>query len=55
MVPPILPKIVRDEAGIEVVLPWDRQYASLPGEGCVVWDEYPHYLAALPSRRALPR
>ncbi|HET7203579.1 MAG TPA: hypothetical protein VFI92_09450 [Steroidobacteraceae bacterium] len=53
-VPPILPKIVRDEGGgIDVVLPWDPLYPSLPGESCVVWEEYPHHLAALPSRRTL--
>ena len=52
-VPPILPKIVPDgRGGVEAVLPWDRQYASLPGEGCVVWEKYPQPLDALPSRRA---
>lgn len=55
-VPPILPKIVRDESGsVLAVLPWDRQYPSLPGEGCVVWEQYPRHLAALPSRRAFLR
>ncbi len=55
-VPPILPKIVCDGRGrIEVVLPWDGQYSSLPGEGCVVWEQYPPHLAALPARRAFGR
>jgi 8-oxo-dGTP pyrophosphatase MutT (NUDIX family) len=31
---------------------WRSQYASLPGEGCVVWKKYPQPLDALPSRRA---
>lgn len=55
LVPPILPKIVPDATGFTVVLPWDRQYDALPGEACVVWPEYPGYLAALPSRRGLSR
>jgi 8-oxo-dGTP pyrophosphatase MutT (NUDIX family) len=51
-VPPILPKLRRLADGeIEVVLPWDREYASLEGEGCVVCEQYPDYLATLPSRR----
>jgi 8-oxo-dGTP pyrophosphatase MutT (NUDIX family) len=54
-VPPILPKIVPAEDGWAVVLPWDREYGELPGEGCVVWPEYPTYLAALASRRTLKR
>lgn len=52
-VPPILPKIVRGHRDVEVVLPWDPGYPELPGEACVVWETYPPYLAALPSRRAL--
>jgi 8-oxo-dGTP pyrophosphatase MutT (NUDIX family) len=55
-VPPILPKMIaQDPAAVEVVLPWDPQYAALPGEACVVWERYPPYLAALPSRRTLKR
>jgi hypothetical protein len=38
-----------------VVLPWDPGYPELPGEACVVWETYPPYLVALPSRRALAR
>ncbi|HEX6571504.1 MAG TPA: hypothetical protein VF055_05740 [Steroidobacteraceae bacterium] len=52
-VPPILPKIVRGRGDVEVVLPWDPAYPAIPGEACVVWESYPPYLAALPSRRAL--
>ena len=55
-VPPILPKMIaRDPTAVEVVLPWDPQYPTLPGEACVVWERYPDYLSALPSRRTLTR
>ena len=55
-VPPILPKMIAtDPAAVEVVLPWDPAYPSLPGEACVVWERYPAYLSALPSRRTLRR
>jgi 8-oxo-dGTP pyrophosphatase MutT (NUDIX family) len=55
-VPPILPKMIaNDPATVEVVLPWDTEYPALAGEACVVWERYPAYLAALPSRRTLRR
>ena len=55
-VPPILPKMLaKDPATVEVVLPWDPLYPALAGEACVVWERYPAYLAALPSRRTLSR
>lgn len=50
-VPPILPKLRRLEDGVEVLLPWDREYASAEGEACVPCERCPDYLAALPSRR----
>jgi 8-oxo-dGTP pyrophosphatase MutT (NUDIX family) len=55
-VPPILPKMMADDpASVEVVLPWDPEYPALAGEACVVWERYPAYLAALPSRRTVTR
>jgi 8-oxo-dGTP pyrophosphatase MutT (NUDIX family) len=50
-VPPILPKLRRLEDGVEVLLPWDREYAGAEGEACVACERCPDYLAALPSRR----
>jgi 8-oxo-dGTP pyrophosphatase MutT (NUDIX family) len=50
-VPPVLPKFVEIDGMRHVVLPWDPEYADLPGEGCTVAERYPPYLAALPSRR----
>lgn len=50
-VPPILPKAIRAGDAFEVVMPWDVEYAGLPGEGCATWPVYPEYLATLPSRR----
>ena len=41
-VPPILPKMRAGEAGVyEIVLPWDADYASFPGEGCAVAEAVP--------------
>lgn len=51
-VPPILPKAVRTGDAFEVVMPWDAEYAGLPGEGCATWPAYPEHLATLPSRRS---
>jgi 8-oxo-dGTP pyrophosphatase MutT (NUDIX family) len=53
-VPPILPKVVQAPGGVEVVLPWDREYTALPGDACVVLDCYPPHLKVQPSRLALP-
>jgi 8-oxo-dGTP pyrophosphatase MutT (NUDIX family) len=51
-VPPIVPKLRHLlDGAIEVVMPWDEEYASLEGEGCVIGERYPAYLATLPSRR----
>jgi 8-oxo-dGTP pyrophosphatase MutT (NUDIX family) len=49
-VPPILPKGIATGDGIEVVLPWDAEYAASSGEGAAVLERYPDYLVALPSR-----
>lgn len=46
---PILPKVRRDE-GVLIVMPWDEEYASMPGEGAPAGLEYPMRLRALPSR-----
>jgi 8-oxo-dGTP pyrophosphatase MutT (NUDIX family) len=54
-VPPILPKAVRVNDAVEVVLPWDPGYTAMPGEGAAVLQRYPDYLAALPSRRRFER
>jgi 8-oxo-dGTP pyrophosphatase MutT (NUDIX family) len=56
IVPPILPK--RAESGtteIEIVLPWDKQYEQMPGEGCRTLASYPEYVTAMPSRMRFPR
>ncbi len=55
-VPPILPKMVEVSAeDLEIVLPWDEQYAQTPGEGCQRLGRYPEYVTALPSRMRFPR
>ena len=55
LVPPILPKLIVDEGSFQTILPWDAEYARIPGESCAVWESYPEYLLALPSRRAFKR
>ena len=32
-VPPIMPKLMMDDNGIRIVLPWDETYAQVPGDG----------------------
>jgi 8-oxo-dGTP pyrophosphatase MutT (NUDIX family) len=55
-VPPILPKMRAGGAGtVEIVLPWDPDYAYCSGDGCAVAESYPDYLLALPSRRSFKR
>jgi 8-oxo-dGTP pyrophosphatase MutT (NUDIX family) len=51
---PVLPKMIR-EAQTVMVLPWDPQYAVLPGEGAPAGLEYPRRLRTLPSRMSAPR
>lgn len=53
VVPPILPKWIESGDRLTIVLPWDPEYAALPGEGAGFTGRYPPYLAALPSRRDL--
>lgn len=51
VVPPILPKWVEHEANeMELVLPWDAEYANTGGETCVVLPSYPQYVRDMPSR-----
>jgi 8-oxo-dGTP pyrophosphatase MutT (NUDIX family) len=51
---PILPKHLRTETGVAVLMPWDEAYAAAPGEGTPL-EHAPAYLAAQPSRRVLNR
>ncbi|HEX9104708.1 MAG TPA: NUDIX domain-containing protein [Polyangia bacterium] len=51
VVAPILPKLVPLEDTIAIVLPWDPEYATLPGEGIVI--EPTHPVARPPSRFVL--
>jgi len=51
VVTPILPKLVPVDATIAIVLPWDPEYANLPGEGMVI--EPTHPVARPPSRFVL--
>ncbi|HEX6835591.1 MAG TPA: NUDIX domain-containing protein [Polyangia bacterium] len=48
---PILPKLVPLDDTIAIVLPWDPEYAALPGEGIVI--EPTHPTARPPSRFVL--
>jgi 8-oxo-dGTP pyrophosphatase MutT (NUDIX family) len=51
VVTPILPKAVPLDDTIAIVLPWDPEYAALPGEGIVI--EPTHSVARAPSRFVL--
>jgi len=53
VVPPIMPKKLGLEGGDMVVLPWDPEFASIPGADCQVLDHYPASLASQPSRHKL--
>jgi 8-oxo-dGTP pyrophosphatase MutT (NUDIX family) len=48
-VAPVLPKVVREGTAV-MVLPWDAEYAQLPGEPAPAELEYPEALRTLPSR-----
>jgi 8-oxo-dGTP pyrophosphatase MutT (NUDIX family) len=48
-VPPVLPKVMREGTPM-MVLPWDADYPSLPGDAAPPELEYPNELRALPSR-----
>lgn len=54
-VPPILPKWFKNGEQVIIVLPWDPEYAALPGEAARLAERYPPYLAELPSRREIRR
>src|SRR5438067_1263786 len=47
-VTPILPKLVPLGDTLAIVLPWDPEYAALPGEGIVI--DSTHQAARPPSR-----
>ena len=51
---PVLPKMLR-EAHTVMMLPWDPDYASAPGEGAPPGIAYPARLRALPARMVFPR
>ena len=51
IVAPILPKLVPLGETLAIVLPWDPEYATLPGEGMVI--EPTHPAARPPSRFVL--
>lgn len=53
-VPPILPKLLVADGLVQLVLPWDPDYAGLAGEQVAVAARYPEHLARQPSRRTLP-
>lgn len=53
-VPAILPRLRETGSGPEAVMPWERGYDALPGEGEAIGADFaPHIarLAALPTRR----
>ena len=47
---PVLPKILRDSGISTIVLPWDPDYNSSPGDGIALDSAYHGTLRALPSR-----
>jgi 8-oxo-dGTP pyrophosphatase MutT (NUDIX family) len=51
VVVPVLPKLVAVDDTIAIVLPWDPEYATLPGEGIVV--DRAHPTARPPARFVL--
>jgi 8-oxo-dGTP pyrophosphatase MutT (NUDIX family) len=53
-VAPVLPKVMREGTPM-MVLPWDAEYASLPGEAAPTALVYPAELRALPSRMLFAR
>jgi 8-oxo-dGTP pyrophosphatase MutT (NUDIX family) len=53
-VAPVLPKVMR-EGDAMMVLPWDPDYASLPGEAAPAETDYPAELRTLPSRMLFNR
>jgi 8-oxo-dGTP pyrophosphatase MutT (NUDIX family) len=51
---PVLPKMLRDGPTI-MLLPWDPDYATSPGEGAPSGIAYPERLRSLPARLVFPR
>lgn len=47
---PVMPKMKREDGQLVAVLPWDREYEALPGEGISPLIEMPARLRRLPSR-----
>ncbi|HEX7113532.1 MAG TPA: hypothetical protein VF193_00220 [Steroidobacter sp.] len=50
---PVMPKMLRGETTTTMVLPWDPEYARLPGENVPEQVRYPSSLTELPSRVTL--
>lgn len=55
VIAPVLPKIVRGEHNVVVVMPWDAEYHELPNVGVAQNINYPERLRALSSRVATHR
>lgn len=53
-VPPILPKMLAEDFATQAVLPWDTDYAALPGEG-IADVSCPQWLRGQPTRFMLRR
>lgn len=47
---PVLPKVIREGSSRTIVMPWDPEYARLPGAGVPDGITYPANLRALPPR-----
>jgi hypothetical protein len=52
VVTPILPKMFHEDGQITVFMPWDPEYASVPGESAPAFDA-PDALLHLPSKVVL--
>jgi 8-oxo-dGTP pyrophosphatase MutT (NUDIX family) len=46
----IMPKLVKQDGSTAIVLPWDLEYAAIPGEGVRTDQQFEPALLALPSR-----
>jgi len=52
--PPVMPRIDVAAGAIRVVMPWDPEYATVPGEGCRPAGSYPAHLAQRRSCIVVP-
>jgi 8-oxo-dGTP pyrophosphatase MutT (NUDIX family) len=52
-VPPVMPRVTREGSEVTVVMPWDPEYDTLPGEGYPLSRPVPGYLARMPARLPL--